>query len=311
MSFFGIAIFVSCQQEEKTDPCAMQYCLNGGDCLNGDCLCPPGFSGKHCEIKDQQPSSGFNCVNGNCIEVSENGTYTTKADCEAACGGGNPNPTPGYVCQTGNCKWVSDGGQYQSLSACQSQCGSTSNEGKVQFKNNAFTTVNITFDGISRTIQPGSTVTFTGTKNQTGTGTASTSGKTSTGTTVGKILGWNNLSATYGDPSSPPVVNLDISAQYFFLKIKNIGNYNLSGLTVNYGTVAQTFDNISIPNNGTTYSIGYYEAYSNTEIRSDLAGSGGFYSYWDNGVHFTFPNTINQSVTIQNTNLRESEILEQ
>lgn len=31
------------------DPCKDQYCLNGGDCLDGDCECPTGYYGTHCE----------------------------------------------------------------------------------------------------------------------------------------------------------------------------------------------------------------------------------------------------------------------
>ena len=31
------------------DKCKDQYCLNGGDCLDGDCECPTGYYGTHCE----------------------------------------------------------------------------------------------------------------------------------------------------------------------------------------------------------------------------------------------------------------------
>lgn len=31
------------------DKCKDQYCLNGGDCLDGDCQCPSGYYGTHCE----------------------------------------------------------------------------------------------------------------------------------------------------------------------------------------------------------------------------------------------------------------------
>jgi hypothetical protein len=37
------------------DKCKDQYCLNGGDCLDGDCQCPSGYYGTHCQ---SQSSSG-------------------------------------------------------------------------------------------------------------------------------------------------------------------------------------------------------------------------------------------------------------
>jgi len=37
----------SCSKEEP-DPCANITCVNGGDCVNGDCLCPPEYTGPDC-----------------------------------------------------------------------------------------------------------------------------------------------------------------------------------------------------------------------------------------------------------------------
>ena len=48
------------------DPCASQPCMNGGTCLpvNGgyQCMCPPGYSGMRCEIRDACQSNP--CMNG-------------------------------------------------------------------------------------------------------------------------------------------------------------------------------------------------------------------------------------------------------
>jgi|SRR6185436_742510 len=60
------AIFNSC----KDDPCKDTYCLNGGACLDGNCNCPGGYSGTHCEIHDPCYNitcyNGGTCVNGSC-----------------------------------------------------------------------------------------------------------------------------------------------------------------------------------------------------------------------------------------------------
>lgn len=32
-------------------PCENVYCLNGGSCLDGRCICPDGYEGESCEIK--------------------------------------------------------------------------------------------------------------------------------------------------------------------------------------------------------------------------------------------------------------------
>ncbi len=37
-------------QSCKKCPCDAIVCLNGGDCVDGDCKCPPGFTGDRCEI---------------------------------------------------------------------------------------------------------------------------------------------------------------------------------------------------------------------------------------------------------------------
>ena len=80
---FVIFMLSSCAEPE--DKCKSQYCLNGGDCLYGDCKCPSGFTGGHCEI--EKPSSscdGVVCQNGGtCLTGSCNcPTGWTGAQCQ-------------------------------------------------------------------------------------------------------------------------------------------------------------------------------------------------------------------------------------
>ena len=84
------------------------------------------------------------------------------------------------------------------------------------------------------------------------------------------------------------------------MRMQNTGAHTLSPIYVNYGLTDQTMDNISIPNNSVLYNIGYYRAYSNTQVRGYWTGTS-TYAYWDQGTHFTFPGTNNQMVTFLNT----------
>lgn len=47
--------FFSCEvmepELEVVDPCATVACLNGGDCVDGTCICPDGFCGDFCELE--------------------------------------------------------------------------------------------------------------------------------------------------------------------------------------------------------------------------------------------------------------------
>jgi hypothetical protein len=47
------------------DPCDDTVCLNGGACLNGDCVCPDGWVGENC----QTPSNGISNPNDPCFGV--------------------------------------------------------------------------------------------------------------------------------------------------------------------------------------------------------------------------------------------------
>lgn len=45
------------------NPCKDLNCLNGGECVDGQCLCPDGFIGNTCQIEGVPCGSGY-CYNG-------------------------------------------------------------------------------------------------------------------------------------------------------------------------------------------------------------------------------------------------------
>jgi len=69
----SLLLLSSCSKDDPIDPCEDIVCLNGGECLQGDCLCPSGFFGVNCEnMESLDPCEGivcFNdspCINGVC-----------------------------------------------------------------------------------------------------------------------------------------------------------------------------------------------------------------------------------------------------
>lgn len=172
----------------------------------------------------------------------------------------------------------------------------------VYFTNQVFTPIDITVLNYgSKTISVGGNVNYNFSSNP---GTlrysASTSGKTNTGTQVGKLITWQYTLNVSG--LTTQTYNLTLSSSEFFIYMKNSGSVDLSPVYVNYGLTDQTIDNIYIPNDNVSYNIGYYNAHSNTEVRAYVYNGGGPYIYWQQGVHFTLPFTQNQSVTLLNTN---------
>ena len=72
ISVMTMVVFAACIEQ---DPCDSIECLNDGICVDGTCICESGYSGKYCEIVDDNGNDNcvgvtcFNggvCVNGNC-----------------------------------------------------------------------------------------------------------------------------------------------------------------------------------------------------------------------------------------------------
>jgi hypothetical protein len=213
-----------------------------------------------------------------CLTLILNGCFTTQ------------DPVPGKNTGTGTGTGTGSNSGSGSSSGSGSNSGSGSTTGVITYTNHTFTPITLTINSQVQTVAVGSSATVSGTPGTTYSGTAVTSGSTSGGTQVGLKLTWN-LNGTF--PSNSSSVSLDVISDYFFVFItNNHASKTITQVYVNYGLTSQTLDNISIPNNGTKYGIGYYKAYTNSNVRLESPNS---YWYWSTlGLH----GTSNQSVSL-------------
>jgi hypothetical protein len=161
----------------------------------------------------------------------------------------------------------------------------------------------ITLNGITRTVSAGASTEYCGTPGAPANYTAQTSGVTiNTGAQVGLLISWsNNISFPSSGTTS---TNLVVPSAYFFLRIKNEGSGPLTNLIVNKGLTSQTTDNISIPNSGNFTNIGYYRAWTNSNVYASLPS--GATVFWTYPGTMNIPFTENQVVNLLNTYFHES-----
>jgi|GEM_PF-1333689 len=85
-----VLTFLSASFSGCKDPCKDAVCLNGGTCDDGDCDCPLGYTGEHCETEvdactqvtcDQNQA----CVDGTCHNLPTAGFTFAGNGCTAAC----------------------------------------------------------------------------------------------------------------------------------------------------------------------------------------------------------------------------------
>ena len=141
----------------------------------------------------------------------------------------------------------------------------------IAFQNNSFTPINLTVNGVSTTIAPDSAFVVTGQAGDPVSGTAQTSGLTSTNTVVGSVVSWN-FGFTFPADVLHSTYPFNVPSTYFFLIINNQSSYSVTGLYVNYGLAAQSFDNITFGQG--TFNIGYYPAFSNSNFRCNSSSGG-------------------------------------
>ena len=158
----------------------------------------------------------------------------------------------------------------------------------IQYHNDASTPIVITVNGYTQTIPVGGNVTFAGNYSDSALGTATTVGTGATGGTLGETVTWTIANAF---AVSTQIIPLDVSAAYFYLKVVDSGSASLIRLMANPAIATETA-NVTLPNNGSAYGIGYFYAYSNSSV-SAVYSDGHSYSDTTLGL----PMTTNQSFT--------------
>ncbi len=134
----------------------------------------------------------------------------------------------------------------------------------IVYYNNTYTPMYITINGSSATIPVGGSVEYDGLPGNHADGTAYTSGQTNSGSQIGVQISWDLVD---NFPSIGPLeVDINVSSDYFFLRIINYSPYNISQEYVNSGLASQTLDNIFIPNDRNYYDMGYYKAWTNSNV---------------------------------------------
>lgn len=206
----------------------------------------------------------------------------TKTSCSGiTCQNGGTCSAGKCVCPTGF-----------SGARCQTRASSA-----IQYKNNTYTPITIVVNGDTKTIPVGGVANFTGQFGTAALGTASTSGSASSlgistpAGIIGLTINWA-IDNTF--PSTDTLrVPLDVGATYFFLRMANTGSTNIINYYVNvtfpYG---EFYQDVTVPNTGTTYNLGYYLAYPSSNVQTQSSNS---VVTWK---PVTLPFTSNQSFTV-------------
>jgi hypothetical protein len=126
----------------------------------------------------------------------------------------------------------------------------------IQYDNNTFTPVYIDVNGSTSTIPAGGSVIYTGLTGSSVRVQASTYGS------YGLTFNWdyNDIFPSGGNLLTEP---FDVGRNFFFLAINSIVRSQIIGISVNSGLT----DNVSIPGDGNTYEIGYYDNPTNAQVR--------------------------------------------
>ncbi len=135
----------------------------------------------------------------------------------------------------------------------------------IRFHNRAFTDITITLNDDTKTIPPSQYISYNLISGASATFTASTSGKSSSGTQIGLLISWEETIYLDGNNVER---HLTVGKDKFFIYIQNSGTANLNRVYVNHGLNTQTLDNVLVPNDGVLYRLGYYNASPNSNVRA-------------------------------------------
>jgi len=166
----------------------------------------------------------------------------------------------------------------------------------LQYTNNTFTPITITVNGTTQNIPVGGKTAFAGQAGTVANGSASTSGVAgslgvdNSGGVLGLTINWG-IDTTFPNQDTLNIP-LNVGASYFYLYMVNTGTSSILDFYVNYEfTYGQVYQDITVPNNGVTYGVGYYLAYSSSSVQVQRSDSKVIWQA------VTVPFTNNQSYT--------------
>ena len=148
----------------------------------------------------------------------------------------------------------------------------------ISYQNNTFTPITIVVNGAEQTIPVGGSYTYKGKVGTAATGTASTAGAASSlgistpGGIIGLTINWSIDNTFPGKDTLR--VPLDVGASYFFLRMANTSPKNIINYYVNYQSAyGQFYQDVTVPNTGTMYDLGYYLAYTSSNVQTQSSNS--------------------------------------
>ena len=177
---------------------------------------------------------------------------------------------------------------------CQTRANSA-----IMYTNNTYTPITINVNGTTKTIPAGTSAAFAGQYASQAVMTANTTGNSGSlansnpSGLVGMTLNW---SRTDSFPITDTLrIPLNVGPTYFFLRMQNNDPKNIIDFYVNIsfpGPGEQVFQDVTIPNNGVVYDMGYYLAFSSSNVQVQTSDSRVIWKA------VSLPFTNNQSCTI-------------
>jgi len=168
----------------------------------------------------------------------------------------------------------------------------------ISYINNTFTPITLSINGASQVIPVGQSVAISGTYGTVATGTATTSGSASSlgidigGGVIGLAINWA-INDTFPPVATDTLKNpLGVGATYFFLRMANKSGLNIINYTVDNTLADSTAQEVTVPNTGITYNLGYYLASPSSNVLATLSNGSSV------SASIPLPFTSNQAYTV-------------